>query len=198
MQSPTDKPAPRSAPTRSVNLNPFAIAGAVCNWCSLVRLRHEDPKGYTFGKSAGPERLPTRVHRRYTGCTPDVHRMYTGKCLVHPVYLRCTSDVPPVYSARRAGKSGASVRNELEVCGFAEGLLRRGSGETSPRGADGFCQLKSLRAQPGKPPPPLSRLHTRKEGCFAFQALTPDRTAAVLAAFLVDAPPGFWARIGLL
>jgi hypothetical protein len=26
----------------------------------------------------------------YTGGTPDAHRRYTGKSLVHPVYLRCT------------------------------------------------------------------------------------------------------------
>jgi hypothetical protein len=29
-----------------------------------------------------------------------------------------------VYSARRPGESGGSVRNEPEVCGFAEGLVQ--------------------------------------------------------------------------
>ena len=57
----------------------------------------------------------------YTGGTPEAHRRYTGESVVHPVYLRCT----PVYTARRAGESGGSVRNEPEVCGFAEGLQPR-------------------------------------------------------------------------
>ncbi len=47
----------------------------------------------------------------HTGCTPE-----------DPLYIRCASGVPPVYSARRAGESGGSVRNEPEVCGFAKGL----------------------------------------------------------------------------
>jgi hypothetical protein len=32
----------------------------------------------------------------HTGCTPDVHRMYTGCTLVELVYIRCTSGVHPV------------------------------------------------------------------------------------------------------
>jgi hypothetical protein len=31
----------------------------------------------------------------YTGGTPDAHRRYTGKSLVHPVYLRCTQREGP-------------------------------------------------------------------------------------------------------
>ncbi len=46
----------------------------------------------------------------HTGCTPE-----------NPLCIRCTSGVPPVYSARRVGESCGSIRNEPEVCGFAKG-----------------------------------------------------------------------------
>jgi hypothetical protein len=60
--------------------------------------------------------------------------MHTGGTPENPLCIRCTSGVPPVYSARRAGESGGSVRNEPEVCGFAEGLrLYAGFGDTMAR-----------------------------------------------------------------
>ncbi len=47
--------------------------------------------------------------------------MHTGGTPDNPLCIRCTSGVPPVYTARRVGESGGSVRDEPEACGdFAE------------------------------------------------------------------------------
>ncbi len=48
--------------------------------------------------------------------------MHNGGTPENPLCIRCTSGVPPVYTARTARESGGSVRNEPEVCGFAEGF----------------------------------------------------------------------------
>jgi len=51
-----------------------------------------------------PERLSERVHRRYTGCTTEVHRRIRCASGVPPVYLRCT---------QREGLENRAVRSEM-------------------------------------------------------------------------------------
>jgi hypothetical protein len=50
----------------------------------------------------------------YTGGTPEVHRMHTGKAVVHPVYLRCTSGVHGA-KGRRVGWRRPRLTQNLRV-----------------------------------------------------------------------------------
>jgi len=41
------------------------------------------------------------LYAMYKGCTRDAQRMYKGFFIVHPVSIRCTPVVHPLYTARR-------------------------------------------------------------------------------------------------
>jgi hypothetical protein len=51
----------------------------------------------------GSEPCQSYASAVYKGCTPEVHRRYTGCSCLRSLYIRCTSGVPPVYTARRGG-----------------------------------------------------------------------------------------------
>jgi hypothetical protein len=65
-----------------------------CQQENAKSLRHDSagggPQRRCPGPAASPERLQGRVHRRYTGCTPEERLCIRCTSGVHPVCIRCT------------------------------------------------------------------------------------------------------------
>jgi len=70
-------------------------------------IREVGLQGYAENRSKPSANPPGRRGSQsvYTGGTPDAHRRYTGKSVVHPVYLRCASGVLSA-KGRRIGRFG--------------------------------------------------------------------------------------------
>lgn len=84
------------------------------------------------GCGGAPVRLPERVHRRYSGGTPEVHRRIPSASGVLPVYLRCT---------QREGPENRAVRSEMNP--KSEGLPK-----VYPFGKASTTKPKPLPAKP--------------------------------------------------
>src|SRR3974390_3463234 len=85
------------------------------------------------------------VQGMHKGCTPDAHRMHTGKSLVHPVCILCTSGVHPVCTARSNGEAPWVFASRWTHTGIRVAVEPRIL-------AGGMALLRSNISPSGKPP----------------------------------------------
>ena len=103
------------------------------------------------------------LRAEHTGGAPDAHRRYTGNSLVHPVYLRCTSGVPPVYTLWEPLRPGR----------LAEGLPGEGKPSANPLWVS-FSSSSSSSCSIGLLSITITRTTTRTMSC-GFAEYSPIR-----------------------